>query len=75
MPRPISLKIVLKVLSEKGFFFVRQKGSHARYEKATKGKTLKVTIKVRKKEIPHGTFQSILLHSVLKEGDFRKGKK
>ncbi len=75
MPRPISLKIVLRVLQEKGFFFVRQKGSHARFEKKTKGKTFKVTVKVGSKEIPHGTFQSILLQSGLKEDDFRNVKK
>jgi hypothetical protein len=28
-----------------------------------------------KKEIPHGTFQSILLQSGLKENDFRDKKK
>ncbi|MBI2990260.1 MAG: type II toxin-antitoxin system HicA family toxin [Candidatus Magasanikbacteria bacterium] len=74
MPRPIPLKYVLKVLKEKGFFFVRQKGSHARYEKETKEKTFKVTVKVSKKEIPHGTFMSILLQSGLQESDFRDEK-
>ena len=58
----------------KGFFFVRQKGSHARYEKITDNKTYKVTVKVGKKEIPYGTFRSILLHSGLKEDDFRNKK-
>lgn len=75
MPKPIPLKLVLKVLKEKGFFFIRQKGSHARYERVTKEKTYKVTIKIGKKEIPHGTFMSILLHSGLEERDFRDSKK
>lgn len=75
MPRPISLKVVLRVLQEQGFFFVRQKGSHARFEKKVKNKTLKVTVKVGCKEIPHGTFRSILLQSGLKESDFTKEKK
>lgn len=75
MPRPIPLKIVLRTLQEQGFFFVRQKGSHARFEKKTKNKTLKVTVKVTSKEIPHGTFQSILLQSDLKKSNFKKGKK
>jgi len=74
MPRPIPLRLVLKVLKEKGFFFVRQKGSHARFEKATKNKTRKVTIKVGKMEVPYGTFMSILLQSGLEESDFRKEK-
>lgn len=71
MPKPILLKIVLGVLKKKGFFFVRQKGSHARYEKVEKGKTRKVTVKIGNKEIPHGTFQSILLQSGLEDSDFR----
>ena len=75
MPKPIQLKIVLQVLKSKGFFFVRQKGSHARYEKVMKEKTSKVTVKVGKKEIPHGTFMSILLQSGLEESDFLGKKK
>ncbi len=75
MPKPISLKLVLKVLREKGFFFARQKGSHARFEKKIKNKTFKVTVKLGKKEIPYGTFQAILLQSGLKENDFRNNKK
>jgi len=71
MPNPITLKLVLKVLKKHGFFFVRQRGSHARYEKKANNKTLKVTIKVSKKEIPHGTFQSILLQSGLEQDDFK----
>lgn len=61
--------MVLRVLHEKGFFFVRQKGSHGRFR--TEGRpTRNVTIKLGKKEIPYGTFQSILLQSGLKESDF-----
>jgi len=74
MPRPFPLKRILQVLKEKDFFFVSQKGSHAKFRK--KGKpTRTVIIKMGKKEIPHGTFQSILLQSNLKESDFRKEKK
>ena len=71
MPKPIKLKIVIRVLQEKGFFFVSQNGSHAKFRKDTKS-SLTVIVKMAKKEIPYGTFQSILLHSQLKEGDFRK---
>ena len=74
MPRPISLKDVIKTLKERGFFFVSQKGSHAKFRKLGK-LTKTVIVKMSKKEIPHGTFQSILLHSGLKENDFRNGKK
>ncbi|MFH1029898.1 MAG: type II toxin-antitoxin system HicA family toxin [bacterium] len=71
MHSPIKLKIVLQVLREEDFFFVAQKGSHAKYRKAG-NPTRNVTIKVNKKEIPYGTFQSILLQSGLKESDFRE---
>jgi len=71
MPKPISLKLVLKVLRSKGFIFISQRGSHAKFRKIG-SPTHTVIIKMAKKEIPHGTFQSILLHSGLKESDFRK---
>ncbi|MBI5413443.1 type II toxin-antitoxin system HicA family toxin [Candidatus Peregrinibacteria bacterium] len=71
MPRPIPLKLVLKTLRKEGFFFVSQKGSHGKFRKPG-NPTLTVIVKMTKKEIPHGTFQAILLQSALKEGDFRK---
>ena len=62
---------MLKVLQEHSFKLISQKGSHAKFRK--KGRpTRTVIIKITKKEIPHGTFQSILLQSGLKESDFRK---
>lgn len=70
MPRPIQLKLVLQVLKSKDFFFVSQHGSHAKYKKVGTPTRI-VIIKMGKKEIPHGTFQSILLMSGLKESDFR----
>lgn len=74
MPRPIPLKRVVKVLQENGFYFVSQKGSHAKFRKI--GNPTRTTIvKMSKKEIPHGTFKSILLQSGLKETDFRDEKK
>jgi len=72
MPKPIALRIVIRVLIHKGFFFVSQKGSHAKYRK-TGSPTKTVILKVSRKEIPYGTFQSILLLSGLKESDFREG--
>lgn len=71
MPRPITLRQVLGVLRKKGFFFVSQNGSHAKFRKPG-NPTRTVIVKMAKKEIPHGTFQSILLHSGLKESDFRE---
>ena len=69
MPKPIKLRIVIRVLQEKGFFFVSQKGSHAKFRKDG-NPTRTVIVKMAKKEIPHGTFQSILFQSELKEKDF-----
>ena len=69
MPKPILLSLVLRVLKDQGFFFVRQKGSHARWRKIG-NPTVNVTIKMKYKEIPYGTFQSIILQAGLKEEDF-----
>ncbi|MCK4473894.1 type II toxin-antitoxin system HicA family toxin [Candidatus Parcubacteria bacterium] len=71
MPKPIRLKIVIKVFLSKGFVFVSQKGSHAKFRK-TGNPTRTVIVKIGKKEIPYGTFQSILLLSGLKADDFFK---
>lgn len=71
MPRPIDLKTVIKVLEAKGFFFVSQKGSHAKFRK-TGSAAKTVIIKMSKKQIPHGTFQAIILQLDLQESDFRK---
>jgi predicted RNA binding protein YcfA (HicA-like mRNA interferase family) len=73
MPKPVLLSLILRVLGTEGFFFVRQKGSHARFRK-TGSPTKNVTIKMSKKEIPYGTFQSILLQSGLKEDNFFEQK-
>lgn len=69
MPKPVLLSLVLKVLKDKGFFFVRQKGSHARFRKVG-SPTRNVTIKTSYREIPYGTFRSVLLQSGLKEEEF-----
>ncbi|MFC1757028.1 type II toxin-antitoxin system HicA family toxin [Patescibacteria group bacterium] len=46
MPKPISLKLILKVLKRNGFALVSQKGSHAKFRK--KGKE-KLTVIIKKK--------------------------
>ncbi|MBI5222392.1 MAG: type II toxin-antitoxin system HicA family toxin [Candidatus Magasanikbacteria bacterium] len=74
MPKPVSLSVILKVLKDGGFFFVRQKGSHARFRKLG-NPTRNVTVKMSYKEIPFGTFRSILLQSGLNEEDFFEEKK
>lgn len=60
---------IIKLLEHRGFIFVSQKGSHAKYRK--KGKeTLVVIVPMHKKEIPIGTFKSILRQSKLTQEDF-----
>ncbi len=71
MPKPILLSLVLEVLKAKGFLFIRQKGSHARFRK-TGNPTRNVTVKMKYKDIPYGTFRAILLQSGLNEEDFEK---
>ncbi|MDP2736745.1 MAG: type II toxin-antitoxin system HicA family toxin [bacterium] len=71
MPKPIELKIVVRVLKNKGFFFYSQKGSHAKYKKSG-NPTLTVIVKMSKKEIPYGTFTSIIQMSGISEEEFRE---
>lgn len=71
MPKPYSLRLVLKVLENKGFFFISQTGSHAKYRKEGKP-TLIVIVPIHGKEIRYGTFKSILRQAGLKENDFNK---
>lgn len=71
MPKPYPTKLIVKVLEKKGFICVSQKGSHAKYKK--KGRPARVVIvPIHGKEIPQGTFRSILRQADLKESDFRK---
>ena len=73
MPKLYSSKAILKVLEHKGFVFVSQKGSHIKYRK-TGNPTLTTIIPANKKEIPEGTFRSILRQSSSTEEDFKKKK-
>ncbi|MBU1137192.1 type II toxin-antitoxin system HicA family toxin [Patescibacteria group bacterium] len=71
MPKPVLSKDIIRILKKNGFFFVSQKGSHGKFRK-TGSPPRTVIVKMSRKEIPYGTFQSILLQSGLKESDFRK---
>ncbi|MBU1092052.1 type II toxin-antitoxin system HicA family toxin [Patescibacteria group bacterium] len=73
MPRPISLRLVVRTLENNNFFFISQTGSHAKYRKHGNS-TTNVIVPIHEKEIRHGTFRSILRQSKLKEEDFRKKK-
>jgi predicted RNA binding protein YcfA (HicA-like mRNA interferase family) len=69
VPKLYSSNHVIKTLLSKGFVFMSQKGSHAKYQ-LEMGKVKKIVIiPVNKKEIPRGTLKSILRQSGLAEGD------
>lgn len=71
MPKILSSKIICKTLENNGFIFISQKGSHAKYRK-TGNLTLTVIVPMAKKEIPYGTFKSIIRQSNLLESAFNK---
>lgn len=71
MPKLYSSDYIVKVLRKKGFVYISQKGSHIKYRKSGKTK-LTVIIPAERKEIPVGTFKSILRQSHLVEEDFSK---
>ncbi len=71
MPKLYSSSEIIKVLQKKGFVYISQKGSHVKFRKIG-NPTLTVIIPAGKKEIPFGTFKSILRQANLKEVDFRQ---
>ena len=66
MPKLLSSQEIIRVLQEKGFAFVSQKGSHKKFKKENRI----VIVSDPKKEIPRGTFASILRQSGLDKNDF-----
>lgn len=66
MSKLYSSKYIIKILSSKGFLFISQRGSHKKYRKI-----LTVIVPANRKEIPMGTFKSILRQSGLVEEDFK----
>lgn len=69
MPKSYPVRQVLRVLADKGFFFVSQNGSHAKYRKVV-NPTLNVIVPVHEKDVRYGTFRSILRQSRLQKNDF-----
>lgn len=69
MSKLYSSRQIIKVLLLKGFIFVSQKGSHAKYRLYDKP-VLTVIVPTKRKEIPHGTFKSILKQANLADEDF-----
>jgi len=64
-----SSKEIIKVLQKRGFVYISQKGSHAKFRK-TGSPTLTVIVPAGRKEIPFGTFKSILRQANLTEDSF-----
>ena len=60
MPKLYSSKDIISVLNRFSFEFVTQKGSHAKFRNS-EGRT--VIIPMNRKEIPMGTFRSIIKQS------------
>jgi len=69
MVKLYSSKKIIKVLQSKDFIYISQKGSHVKFRRYGKP-TLTVIIPANKKEIPFGTFRSILRQSGLKIENF-----
>ena len=61
-----SSKQIIKTLIRNGFVFISQRGSHVKYRKGERT----VIVPSPRKEIPFGTFRSILRQSGLDENNF-----
>ncbi|GET29322.1 type II toxin-antitoxin system HicA family toxin [Prolixibacter sp. SD074] len=67
MSKLSSSKQIIKALKKNGFVFVSQRGSHVKFKKGNKI----VIVPSPKKEIPMGTFRSIIRQSGLNQDDFK----
>ena len=61
---------IVKTLEREGFVFVSQRGSHVKYRKTDGAVILTVIVPAGRKEMPRGTFRSILRQSGLDERAF-----
>ncbi|MBK8568737.1 MAG: type II toxin-antitoxin system HicA family toxin [Nitrosomonadales bacterium] len=62
-----SSRAIVNILLRHGFIFISQKGSHKKFRKGERT----VIVPDPKKEIPLGTFASILRQSGLSKEDFK----
>jgi predicted RNA binding protein YcfA (HicA-like mRNA interferase family) len=73
VPKLYSSQQVIKALEREGFAFVSQRGSHVKYRKT--GASIVYTtviVPAGRKQIPRGTFRSILRQSGLDESAFKR---
>ncbi|HEY4524515.1 MAG TPA: type II toxin-antitoxin system HicA family toxin [Candidatus Paceibacterota bacterium] len=68
MPKRYSSDEIIKVLTKRGFVFVSQKGSHVKFKNFNQ--SLIVVVPANRREIPIGTFRSIVRQSRLNTTDF-----
>ena len=68
MPKLYSSNQISNVLKKFNFTLVSQKGSHGKFKNSS-GKTL--ILPMNKKEIPIGTFKSILKQAEISQKDFK----
>ena len=69
MPKLFSSDFILKILKKNGFVTISQKGSHLKLKNNSSPQKT-VIVPSGKKEIPLGTFHSILRQSGLSKYDF-----
>lgn len=69
MPKLYSSAHIIAVLLRFGFELVSQRGSHVKYRKAG-NPTRTVIVPANRKEMPYGTFRSIVRQAGLNETDF-----
>ncbi len=70
MSKLCSSEQIIQALQRKGFLYVSQRGSHVKFRKKISQHTRTVIVPAGRKEIPMGTFKSILRQSGLQEKDF-----
>ncbi len=70
MPKLYSSQQIVKTLEREGFAFVSQRGSHVKYRKTDSDVIFTVIIPAGRKQVPRGTFRSILRQSGLDESAF-----
>ncbi len=69
MPKLHSSEEIIKTLQQNGFVFISQRGSHLKFRKFSKN-IITVIVPAGRKEVPIGTFKSILRQSKLNKEDF-----
>jgi predicted RNA binding protein YcfA (HicA-like mRNA interferase family) len=72
VPKLYSSQQIIKALEREGFEFVSQRGSHIKYRKTSASIVYTVIVPAGRKQIPRGTFRSILRQSGLDESAFTR---